>query len=414
MTTPAEFDRLLDQYAEVTVRVGLNIQPGQRLWVIGAPLEAVAFVRRVTTHAYRAGAPLVNVLWNDPLLGLIRLQEAPRDSFDEFADWLVAADLAAVQRGDAVLSIHAADPDLLVGQDPTLLAQIRQIGAEKWKATQVLLSKNATTWLVVSVPIPGWNAKVFPKLPAEAREAAMWEAIFRMSRVDGADPVADWKAHGDNLNARRDTLNAKRYAALHYTAPGTDLTIGLPDGHRWQGGGAVDSHGIAFVPNIPTEEVFTMPHKDRVNGVLTNSRPISIPGVLIDGFTLTFENGLIVKATAQSGEADLERLLDMDAGARRIGEVALVPNSSPIAQSGELFYNGLYDENAACHIALGNAYPFTIDGGETLTPDELAAAGANSSMLHLDFMIGSAHMNIDGIRADGSTEPVMRAGEWAF
>ncbi len=414
----SDFDRNLEKYAEVIVKVGLNLQPGQRVLIHGyraaAEPEAIPLVRQIALKAYQSGVRFVDAVFGDEQLTLIRFQHAPRDSFEEFQSWLADAQLAYVKRGDAVLSVNGHDPDLLSGQDPALIDLQQQTRARYARQAQELLANNAAPWLVVAQPTPAWAARVFPNLPPEQREAKLWDAIFAACRIKQDDPVAGWRAHAKELGIRSSYLTGKRYTALKYTAPGTKLTVGLPAGHIWLGGGATSQGGIAFIPNLPTEEVFTMPHKDRVEGIVTSTKPLSVNGTLIDKFSLTFEAGRVVNAVAEKGESNLRRLLDTDENARRIGEVALVPDNSPIAQSGLVFYSTLFDENASNHIALGNAYPVTLKDGETMSAEALAVAGANQSLIHVDFMIGSGQMDIDGITKSGTTEPVMRSGNWAF
>jgi aminopeptidase len=300
------------------------------------------------------------------------------------------------------------------GEDPEIVGQVQKVYLERYANFVELIGKNKMNWLVVAAAGPAWAARVFPDLePAEA-EKKLWEAIFSITRVDQPDPVSAWDKHVKNLRARSEYLNAKQYAALHYKAPGTDLTVGLPQGHFWNSAGSSTQNGIFYIANMPTEEIFTLPHKDQINGHVSASMPLSYSGALMEDFVLTFENGYVVKATAGKNETVLKKLVSADEGASSLGEVALVPHSSPIAQRGHLFYDALIDENAASHLALGRAYKFTLKGAENLSDEEFKARGGNVSMVHVDFMIGSAKMDIDGLLADGSAEPVMRQGEWAF
>jgi len=254
---------------------------------------------------------------------------------------------------------------------------------------------------------------VFPDVAEEVAVRKLADAIFAASRVDLDDPVAAWASHNANLKKRSTWLNGERFSALHFTGPGTDLTVGLADGHEWHGGASVAKNGITCNPNIPTEEVFTTPHALKVEGYVSSTKPLSHQGTLIDDIRVKFEGGRIVDANAAKGGEVLSRVLDTDAGARRLGEVALVPHSSPISASGILFYNTLFDENASCHIALGQCYSKCFLDGASLTPEQIRTQGGNSSLIHIDWMIGSDKVDIDGIRADGSKVPVMRAGEWA-
>lgn len=405
------FDQMLEKYADVTVHVGLNLRKGQRL-AIQALLDDAPFVRKVVESAYKAGAIYVDVLFTDEILTRVRFEHADPESITEVPEWMLARSEEYFKRADALLGIASSDPDLLIGISPDLIAKNRKARAEKYDP----LRKYDSTynWCVVSTASPSWAKKIFPDLPVEQAQSKLWDAIFSACRIDVADPVQAWKDHTDKLIKYRDYLNTKRYSSLHYTAPGTDLTIGLPEKHLWEGGGSTFKNGIFCIPNLPTEEVFSMPHKDKVDGVVTSTLPLNLMGVLIEDFSITFENGRAVKVTAKKGEEDLRKLLETDENACRLGECALVPNSSPIGQRGHLFYNTLFDENASCHLAFGSAYRESIEGGPDMTEAEFAAQGGNKSLIHVDFMIGSAEMNIDGIKGDGSRAPVMRAGEWAF
>jgi aminopeptidase len=408
------FQNALKAYAELTVKVGLNLQPGQRLLIMKAPLEAAPLVREIAVSAYKAGARLVDVMWGDEELVLARFQHAPVDSFEEYPVWRAKGVEEAARCGDALLSITGVSPDLLKDQDSDSVSVYQRTRWEYMGPTLEYVERNATNWTVIAASVPGWAAKVFPDLSPEAGQARLWEAIFEVCRLRQADPVAAWKAHTKGLIARCEYLSQKGYTALKFTGPGTDLTLGLPEGHVWTGGSDTTTTGITFTPNLPTEEVFTLPHRDRGEGVVSASRPLNYMGSLIEDFALTFAEGRVVKAVAAKGEPILHKLLDTDDGAGRLGEVALVPHSSPIAQAGTLFYESLFDENAASHVALGSAYKFNLAGGGAMGDDEFAGAGGNQSLVHVDFMIGSGEMDVDGIGGDGTAEPVMRGGEWAF
>ena len=410
---PDSFEQSLQKYAEIIVRVGLNLQPGQRL-VIQTPVEASPLVRSVTARAYQAGARYVDVIYEDDQVTLARFHSAPRDSFTEDRNWLGRMLEEHGRAGNTYLRIYAEDPDLLKDQDPELVSQYKRTLLKNRKAFSDQISKNAVNWCLVSAPVSGWAAKIFPNLESPEREKRLWDAIFETCRLADDDPVDTWKRHIQQLAARREYLNQKQYTALKYSAPGTDLTVGLPQGHMWHSGSIVSQGGIQFTPNLPTEEVFTMPHRARVDGVVTAARPLSYASTLVDDFSLTFKDGRIVDYKAGKGEAVLRDLIETDEGSHRLGEVALVPHSSPIAQSGLMFYNTLFDENAASHLAIGRAYQFTMQGGEAMSMEEFRAAGGNTSITHVDFMIGSGQMDVDGVCADGGLEPVIRQGEWAF
>ena len=415
---PTDFDRMLRSYAGLTVKIGLNLQPRQRLLIIGpvanggCSLEAAPLVRQLTAAAYDAGARLVETLWGDEALLGARLLHAPRDSFDEFSAWLPRALVEHVEAGHAVLSIYANDPDQLKDYQPDLVHAVQQTTAKAVRPFREHISRNQTNWGVVAAASEAWAARVYPDLPPAEQMTALWGAIERLCRLDQPDPIAAWETHLAELAARTDHLNAKRYTALRYTGPGTSLTIGLPTGHLWVGGRSASASGIRFAPNLPTEEVFTMPHKDHVDGTVRSTKPLSYGGTLIEGFSLTFAEGRVVDVTAEKGEAVLRRLVKMDGGAARLGELALVPHNSPVAQSGVLFYNTLFDENAASHVALGAAYKFTLRGGETMSDEEFDRAGGNRSATHVDFMIGSPELDVDGVLAGGVAEPLMRRGDW--
>ena len=414
-----DLDRKLQLYAELAVKVALNVQPGQRVMIIGplanggASLDAAPLAREIAAAAYRAGSPLVETIYGDEVQQSLRFKHAQRESFGSFSSWLPQALSEHVRAGHAVLSISANDPDLLHAEPADLVSSLLQATAREMRAFREQISRNDTNWAVVAAASAGWAEKIFPGVPTATAVSQLWDAIARLCRLDAPDPLAAWEAHLGNLAARSEYLNTKRYSALKYTGPGTDLTLGLPEGHIWVSGRSASRAGVPFTANLPTEEVFTIAHKDQVEGTVRASKPLSYGSTLIDGFSVTFERGRIVNMTAQKNADTLQRLLDTDEGARRLGEVALVPHSSPISQSGLLYYNTLFDENAASHVALGNAYKFTLKGGNEMSDAEFERAGGNRSAVHVDFMIGSGDLDVDGVLANGSTEPLMRKGEWA-
>ena len=405
-------DARLDRLAQVAVHTGLGLQPGQEV-VITAPLQSVPLVRRITEHAYRAGAHLVTTLYSDDEAALARYEHAPDAAFDRATGWLFEGMAQAYRSGAARLAITGENPALLAGQDPERVSRANRARSAAYRPAMELITNFATNWSIVSYATPEWARMMFPDLPEDAAVARLWDAIFAASRVDAPDPVAAWAAHNATLRARTSRLNAKQYEALHYRGPGTDLRIGLSERHVWMGGSEAAKNGIVCNPNIPTEEVFTTPHAARVDGHVRSTKPLSYAGTLIRDIAVRFEAGRIVDASASSGLTVLKKVLDTDEGARRLGEVALVPYSSPISASGLLFYNTLYDENAASHIAIGQAYRTCLEGGTTASDAELARRGANTSLIHIDWMIGSNEIDIDGKLPGGATEPVMRAGEWA-
>ena len=409
----AETNNYIQSYADLLIKVGLNLQPGQRLVVV-APVEAVDYVRCIATSAYKAGARFVEVIYQDDQVTLRRYQYAPRDSFEEYPTRFADTLLDYAQRGDALLRLHAEDPDLLKAQDPDLIATAQKTAAHHLRSFYRLQSGDALNWAVASIPQPAWAQRVFPDTPPEQAVDNLWQAIIRVCRLDQPDPIAAWQIHIRDLLARRKALNQKQYRELVFRAPGTNLSIGLPEHHIWQGGQGSTKSGIPFTPNLPTEEIFTLPHRLKVNGVVRATRPLSLRGNLVDKFSLEFKEGRLVDILEGDGIATLQRAINTDDGAAYLGEVALVPHHSPIAQSELIFYNTLFDENAACHLAFGRAYRFCLNNGSHLSNEDFLAAGGNDSLIHEDFMIGSAEMDIDGVTADGNIEPIMRAGDWAF
>jgi len=402
----------LDRLAEVAVCVGLGLAPGQEV-VLTAPLGAVPLVRRITEHAYKAGASLVTTLLSDDDATLARFRHAPEAAFDYAPSWLFEGMAHAYRAGAARMAIAGDNPALLAGQDPDKVARANRARSVAYRPALELITNFATNWSIVCAATPAWATLMFPKAPEQDAVAQLWDAIFAASRIDGPDPVAVWAEHNAVLRARTTHLNGKRYHALRFRGPGTDLRVGLSDGHLWLGGAETAKNGVVCNPNIPTEEVFTTPHLARVEGHVRSTKPLSYGGTLIKDIAVQFEAGRIVEATASTGQDVLGKVLDTDEGARRLGEVALVPHSSPISASGLLFYNTLFDENAASHVAIGQAYRTCLEGGTTASDAELASRGANTSLIHIDWMIGSGEIDVDGVLPDGASEPVMRHGEWA-
>lgn len=377
-----------------------------------APLDTLPLSRAITEQAYKAGASLVTTLFTDEQATLLRFLYARDESFDYAAQWLQDAVAAAYRSGAARLAITGSNPALLSGQDPRKVSRFNLATSKASRAPLELITRHEINWTIVPCATPAWATKVFPAEPVDVAVARLWDAIFASMRLNEADPVAAWRAHDAKLQKRAEFLNDRRYAALHFRSPLTDLKVGLADDHLWLGGGTLSRNGIRCIPNMPTEEVFTTPHKDRVDGTVRATKPLSHQGMLIENIQVRFEAGRIVEARATRGEEILQSMIQTDEGARRLGEVALVPHSSPIAASGLLFWNTLFDENAASHIALGQAYSTCIRDGDSLGPAELAAKGANDSLIHVDWMIGAAEMNVDGVTAGGTTEPLIRSGEW--
>ena len=419
MASNQQHQKLLQKYAEAIVRVGLNLRAGQRLIITnatsrGVPPAARALVHAVAKAAYAAGARFVDVIWGDEELQRIRLQHAPAASFSEYPKWQVSGIMDIIRSGDALLSLYANNPDVYDGLDPERLGAMQKSHLENYQEIGSSVTRNAINWCIAASSAPAWAAKIFPDLPGEEAEEKLWQAIFETTRATEPDPVAAWNEHITNLRKRASYLQAKNYTALSYKSDKTSFTLGLPKGHKWMSAQSLAENGIAFTANMPTEEVFTLPDRHRAEGIVHSTFPLSYGGSLIEDFSITFENGKIVSVSAKKNEAILQKLVNTDEGSTRLGEVALVPVSSPIARRGHLFYNTLFDENASCHIAIGRGYRFTLTGGEELTDEEFNAAGGNTSLTHVDFMIGSPQMDIDGITEAGAREPVMRSGEWAF
>jgi aminopeptidase len=408
---PRTHEDKLDKLAEVAVQVGLGLQPGQEL-LMTASLDALPLARRITEQAYRAGASLVTTLFSDDEATLMRYHFAPDESFDRAANWLYDGMAAAFKSGSARLAIAGGNPALLSNEDPARVGRANRAVSQAYRPALELITRHAINWTIVASATPAWAAAVFPGDAPDEALAKLWDAIFETTRINGDDPVAAWKTHDAGLHKRAARLNEKRYSALQYRGPGTDFRLGLADDHLWLGGGGKAGNGFYCVPNMPTEEVFSAPHKDRADGTITATKPLSHQGTMIEGIQVRFEKGRIVEARASRGQEVLQKLIDTDEGARRLGEVALVPHSSPIAASGMLFFNTLFDENAASHIALGQSYSSCLRDGDKLTPEQLAAKGANDSLIHVDWMIGSGDLDIDGITSTDVAEPLMRKGEW--
>lgn len=402
----------LDRLAEVAVKVGLQLAPGQDL-LVTAPSAALPLVRKIAEHAYKVGAGLVTPFFSDEEITLARYRYGHDDTFDRAADWLYEGMAKALGNNTARLAIVGDNPMLLANEDPAKVSRASKANSIAYQPALQKIAGFDVNWNIVAYPTLSWAKQVFPADADDVAVQKLAEAIFAASRVDHADPIAAWTAHNATLRARTDWLNGQRFYALHFTGPGTDLVVGLADGHEWEGGASTAKNGIICNANIPTEEVFTTPHAARVDGHVRSTKPLSYQGTLIEDIAVRFVDGKIVEAKASRGEAVLNKVLDTDEGARRLGEVALVPHSSPISASGLLFYNTLFDENAACHIALGQCYSKCFVGGEKLTPEQIAAQGGNKSFIHIDWMIGSAEIDIDGVHADGRRVPVFRKGEWA-
>jgi len=402
----------LDKLAEVAIKVGLGLEPGQDLYMT-SPTSALPLARRIAAAAYKAGAGLVTTIFSDEEMTLARYKYASDESFDRAAGWLYDGVAKAFDNNTARLAIAGDNPMMLAGQDPDKVGRANRAMSKAYKPAQEKIVTFDINWTIVPYPGTAWARQVFPDQGDDAATKKLADAIFAATRIDRPDPVAAWAEHNARLLERQTWLTGKNFLSLKYRGPGTDLEIGLAEGHAWKGGASKARNGITCNPNIPSEEVFTTPHRLRVEGRVRSTKPLSHNGTLIENIEVRFEGGKIVEAHASRGEDVLLKAMDTDEGGRRIGEVALVPHSSPISASGILFYNTLFDENAASHIALGQCYSKCFVDGDTITADEVKARGGNSSFIHIDWMIGSAEIDVDGIGQDGSVTPVMRKGEWA-
>ncbi|PNY82850.1 aminopeptidase [Deinococcus koreensis] len=405
----ADFQTKLARYAELLVRTGVNLPQGGRVR-IGAPVEAVALARLTARAAYRAGASDVRLVYTDPHTDLALYEDGGDEAVDFVPPWHAQEREAMVEGGYAFIGIIGEDPSLLAGVDTGRVARRSTRLAQANKRVAEATGNMQVNWTVAAMATPAWATRVYPALSEAEAVARLWDDIFRVTRCDQPDPVAAWEAHLTQLDRLCTLLNDKQYAALHLRSGlGTDLRVGLVQGHLWEGGAATAKNGVRAVPNLPTDEVFTMPHRDRVDGLAVASKPLSVRGQLVEGIRVRFEGGRAVEVSATQGEATLRQLIQTDEGAARLGEVALVSASAPVAQTGTLFLNTLFDENAASHIALGRCYPTNVQGGDEAT---VQAAGGNDSLIHVDWMIGTPDTDVDGITQGGAREPLMRGGEW--
>ncbi|QHW34448.1 aminopeptidase [Paenibacillus rhizovicinus] len=409
------FQQRVEQYAALAVEVGVNVQPGQKLCVI-APVAAAEFVREIVKHAYRIGSQYVHVDWSDEAVTRARLELSPEEGLSGYPSWLAEGRVRLAEEGAAFLWVIAEDPDLLNGIDSKRIGMATKAQQNALQPFRKFTLNNEVSWSIVAVPTQPWADKVFPGHAAGERVDALWEAIFAAVRVDAEDPVATWREHAANLRAKAARLNERNYKRLQYrsASTGTDVTIGLPEGHIWVSAGTQNKEGTTFIPNMPTEEVFTSPLRTSINGKVVSSKPLSYNGNLIDRFAITFVDGRITAYEAELGQEALRELVETDEGSHYLGEIALVPFRSPISDTNITFFNTLFDENAACHLAIGFAFPFCLEGGLTMSKEEQLERGLNQSLTHVDFMIGTADLEIDGVREDGSQEPVFRGGNWAF
>jgi len=404
----------LEQYARLLVQVGINMQKNQTL-VISSPIECADFARLAQIEAYRAGAREVVLRWIDEKSARITYDMAADVVFDEFPEWSKTLFNGYAESRAAFLSIAASDPEIMKGVDPKRISRQNKARSTALEYYRSRTMSNRNAWCIASVPTLAWAHKVFPGKTGEEAVEALWAAIFKAVRIDQTDPVAAWRAHQAALRTRLAFLSRHAFARLHYeNGLGTDFEIELPKGHIWFGGGDECPAGYEFIANMPTEEVFTMPHRNGANGRLVSSMPLNYNGNLIEGFWFQFKDGLVVDYGAKNGLETLKEILDTDEGSKRLGEVALVPFDSPISNLGILFYNTLFDENASCHFALGKAYPTCVTGGVDMSKEALLEAGANDSLIHVDFMVGTPDLSITGIKADGSAVSVFKNGNFVL
>lgn len=409
-----DFQTKLKQYAQLIVRAGCNLQPGQELF-LRAPIACADFAREIVKSAYEAGGGEVTVQWTDEIISRYKYDYCPQETFERVPDWLAELNNGIAKRGAAILSIAADDPDVMAGVDPRKPAAWVKASHEACKPFFDGMNLGKNVWCIVSAPSPAWAKKVFPGCGEEEAVSKLWDAIFRAVRADTPDPVAAWEAHRRSFEEKIAFLNEMQFDRIHYqNALGTDITLGMPKQHRWAGGGDRTVDGVYFFPNMPTEEIFCSPDKDRVDGVVYSALPLNYQGNLLDRFSLTFEQGRITGYSAEQGYDTLRELVETDEGSHHLGELALIPKQSPISEMGILFYNTLYDENASCHFAIGRGFAECVEGGREMSEEELFRCGVNRSATHVDFMIGTDDLQITGIRADGTEIPLFRDGNWAF
>lgn len=405
----------LEEYAHLVIEIGLNVQKGQ-IVIINSPVECAEFARLCVKAAYEVGARQVVMNWRDDVVAREYWLHAADEVFDEVFPWEVQKNLELAKRGAARLSISASDPENLKGVDPSRLSRASKANGEANKEFTAMMMASEVPWCIASVPVPSWAKKVFPGIPVEEAMEKLWDEIYKAIRIDdNGGAVGRWKEHCKTLSERANKLNEYAFKQLHYkNALGTDLVVELPVGHVWEAGSEFSKTGIEFVANMPTEEIFTAPKLDGINGVVYASKPLVLGGNIVDGFHLVLKDGKVVEVHAEVGEEILKHEMSIDEGASRFGEVALVPFDSPISNSGVLFYNTLFDENASCHFAFGKAYPTCIKGGSEMSEDERKAHGLNNSITHVDFMVGTSDLSIDGITDSGETVPVFRNGNFVF
>lgn len=403
----------LQKYADLVVKIGINTQDSQEV-VITTPIEGADFARMLAQSAYDAGAKEVIIHYNDEKFARMKIDCSPLEVFEKMPEWEAESRNYYAKRKAAFISIAATDPDIFAGADSKKLDARNKAKFIGIKPMYDMMDKNELQWNVISIPTLNWAKRVFPNVSDEKAIENLWEAIFKATRIDTKDPVEAWDIHNKTLTNKAGFLNEKQFKEYRFKSEnGTDVTVGMTENHIFEGGSCETRDGVTFFPNMPTEEVFSMPHRDRINGTIVSSMPLNYQGSLIEGFSLTLKDGKIIDYKADKGYDGLQRLIETDEGSHYLGEIALVPYNSPISNMDILFYNTLFDENASCHFAIGSAYPTTIKGGEFMSKEELLALGGNDSLEHIDFMVGTKDLSIIGITKNGEEIPVFVNGNWA-
>lgn len=406
------FENKLKKYARLAVETGVNLQKGQIL-LLRTPISCKDFARKIVDVAYELGARDVEIEWNDEEASLIRYLKAPSEVFDEFPKWRIEKYNHLLEQGACIINIDSSNPTIFKDVDPSRMQRVSKAYSKSIPLWRESIITDKIRWTIVSVPSKEWASKVFSDLNEDEAVNKLWDYIFKCTRIDKDDPIKEWEVHNNKLNEKVKFLNENNFISMHFKSAKTDLHIELPAGHIWAGGASSDPNGIEFNANIPSEEVYTLPHKYKVNGIVSNTKPFIYNGTIIDDFTLTFKDGKVVDYTAKVGYESLKSLLELDEGSCYLGEVALVENNSPISNTGIIYYTTLYDENASCHLALGSAYKTSIKNGSKIPKEDMDKLGINDSITHEDFMIGSSDMNIIGVTSDGKEIEIFKNGNWA-
>ena len=404
---------IITKYVDLALNIGINLQKEQIL-VIMSPVETAPFTRLLVEKAYELGASEVIVHWSDDFCKKMTFTYGKKEIFEEMPAWQVDSLMYYANKGAAFLSIAANDPELLAGIDSEKIGAYQKTRGQALKPYYDKIMVNELQWNIISVPTLAWAKKVFPNVNDEEAVDMLWNAILKSTKSDTENSIETWRNHLNILKEKMDYLNNKQFEKVVITnSLGTNLTVKLPKNHIWASGKDITQSGIEFVANIPTEEVFSMPHKYGVDGIVFASKPLNYGGTLIEDFSITFKNGKIIDFSAKSGYEALENLVSIDEGAKYLGEIALVPFDSPISNLGILFYNTLFDENASCHLAIGQAYSSCIQGGDKLSSEEMEEVGMNDSLTHVDFMFGTSDLSIVGYEENGNCENIFINGNWA-